>query len=119
LAWTFAENTFSNEYFHLLIEERWSPKTTHNGKPWTGLDQFEGSTGKLMKLQSDMVWILDPVFKQHVEAFAKDEDLLFKEFASTFLKLLELGVQFANTKPWYKIWQGNKILCLPVDNCYI
>lgn len=34
--WTFAENTFSNEYFRLLIEERWSPKMTHNGKPWTG-----------------------------------------------------------------------------------
>lgn len=34
--WTFAENTFSNEYFRLLIEERWSPKMTHNGQPWTG-----------------------------------------------------------------------------------
>ena len=34
--WTFAENTFSNEYFRLLIEERWSPKISHNGKPWTG-----------------------------------------------------------------------------------
>jgi cytochrome c peroxidase len=102
--WTFAENTFSNEYFRLLIEERWSPKTTHNGKPWTGPDQFEDSTGKLMMLPSDMVLILDPVFKQHVEAFAKDEDLFFKEFASAFSKLLELGVPFANTKPWYKIW---------------
>ena len=38
--WTFAENTMSNEYFRLLVEERWSPKTTHNGKPWTGPDQF-------------------------------------------------------------------------------
>jgi len=34
--WTFAENTFSNEYFRLLIEERWSPKMSHNGQPWTG-----------------------------------------------------------------------------------
>ena len=32
--WTFAENTFSNEYFRLLVEERWSPKMSHNGKPW-------------------------------------------------------------------------------------
>lgn len=32
--WTFAENTMSNEYFRLLIEERWSPKLSHNGKPW-------------------------------------------------------------------------------------
>jgi hypothetical protein len=48
--WTFAENTFSNEYFRLLVEERWSPKVSHNGKPWEGPDQFEDSTGKLMML---------------------------------------------------------------------
>lgn len=48
--WTNAENTFSNEYFRLLIEERWSPKLTHNGKPWTGPDQYEDSSGQLMML---------------------------------------------------------------------
>ena len=48
--WTFAENAFSNEYFRLLVEERWSPKVSHNGKPWEGPDQFEDSTGKLMML---------------------------------------------------------------------
>ena len=30
--WTNAETTFSNEYFRLLLEEKWSPKKTHNGK---------------------------------------------------------------------------------------
>lgn len=34
--WTNAETSFSNEYFRLLLQERWSPKTTHNGKPWKG-----------------------------------------------------------------------------------
>jgi cytochrome c peroxidase len=48
--WTNAENTFSNEYFRLLVEERWSPKLTHNGKPWTGPDQYEDSSGQLMML---------------------------------------------------------------------
>ena len=48
--WTNAENTFSNEYFRLLLEERWSPKLTHNGKPWTGPDQYEDSSGQLMML---------------------------------------------------------------------
>ena len=38
--WTFAENTMSNEYFRLLVETRWSPKVTHNGKPWSGPDQY-------------------------------------------------------------------------------
>jgi len=102
--WAASENTFSNEYFRLLVEERWSPKTTHNGKPWTGPDQFEDSTGKLMMLPSDMVLLLDPIFRKHVETFAKDEDLFFKEFASAFSKLLELGVPFAATKPWYQVW---------------
>lgn len=103
--WTFAENTFSNEYFRLLIEERWSPKMTHNGKPWSGPDQFEDSTGKLMMLPSDMILVQDPDFKKVVELYVKDEDVFFKDFASAFSKLLELGVPFSATaKPWYKVW---------------
>lgn len=38
--WNFSETTFSNEYFRLLVEERWSPKLTHNGQPWDGPDQY-------------------------------------------------------------------------------
>ena len=103
--WTFAENTFSNEYFRLLVEERWSPKMTHNGKPWTGPDQFEDATGELMMLPSDMVLVQDPEFKKVVEIYAKDEDAFFRDFASAFSKLLELGVPFpAPSKPWYKFW---------------
>ena len=30
--WTNAETTFSNEYFRLLLEEKWTPKKTHEGK---------------------------------------------------------------------------------------
>jgi len=102
--WTFAENTFSNEYFRLLVEERWSPKMSHNGKPWEGPDQFEDSTGKLMMLPSDMVLVQDPAFKTVVELYAKDEDAFFKDFASAYAKLLELGVDFPSTKAWYKFW---------------
>lgn len=104
--WTFAENTFSNEYFRLLVEERWSPKATHNGKPWTGPDQYEDvSTGKLMMLPSDMVLIMDPDFKKYAEQYAKDEDAFFRDFAKAFAKLLELGVPtLASAKPWYQFW---------------
>eukprot|EP00586_Coscinodiscus_wailesii_P016581 CAMPEP_0172499860 /NCGR_PEP_ID=MMETSP1066-20121228/132009_1 /TAXON_ID=671091 /ORGANISM="Coscinodiscus wailesii, Strain CCMP2513" /LENGTH=315 /DNA_ID=CAMNT_0013273831 /DNA_START=57 /DNA_END=1001 /DNA_ORIENTATION=+ len=98
--WNFSENTFSNEYFRLLLEERWSPKTTHNGKPWTGPDQFEDSTGQIMMLPSDMVLIHDPEFKKYVELYAKDEDAFFRDFAKAFAKLLELGVPFPAAKPW-------------------
>lgn len=102
--WTNAESTFSNEYFRLLLEERWSPKLTHNGKPWTGPDQYEDSTGNLMMLPSDMALVVDPEFKKYVELYAKDEDRFFKDFASAFSKLLELGVPFAATKAWYQFW---------------
>ena len=102
--WTNAETTFSNEYFRLLIEERWSPKLTHNGKPWTGPDQFEDSTGNLMMLPSDLAIIADPDFKKWVEIYAKDEDRFFKDFASAFSKLLHLGVPVVAGKPWYQFW---------------
>lgn len=102
--WTNAETTFSNEYFRLLLEERWSPKVTHNGKPWTGPDQFEDATGALMMLPSDMWLIADPDFKKWVEVYAKDEDRFFRDFAKAFTKLIELGVPFAATKPWYQFW---------------
>ena len=102
--WTFAENTMSNEYFRLLVEERWSPKTTHNGKPWTGPDQYEDSTGKLMMLSSDIALIQDPEFNKYVQLYAKDEEVFFKDFAKAFSKLLELGVPFPAIKPWYQFW---------------
>mmetsp|Transcript_1169 Transcript_1169/g.2649 ORF Transcript_1169/g.2649 Transcript_1169/m.2649 type:complete len:367 (+) Transcript_1169:25-1125(+) len=105
--WTFAETTFSNEYFRLLIEERWAPKTKHEGKMWTGPDQYEDSTGKLMMLPTDMMLIADAEFLKYVELYAKDEDQFFTDFASAFGKLLALGVPAAAVvagKPWYQVW---------------
>lgn len=103
--WTNAENTFSNEYFRLLIEERWSPKMSHNGKPWDGPDQYEDSTGQLMMLPSDVFLMADPEFKKWVEVYAKDEDRFYKDFASAFGKLLSLGVPGLSVgKPWYQFW---------------
>jgi hypothetical protein len=76
--WTNAETTFSNEYFRLLVEERWSPKVTHNGKPWTGPDQFEDASGTLMMLPVDIALLAEPAFKKHVLKYAKDEDAFFQ-----------------------------------------
>jgi len=102
--WNYSENTMSNEYFRLLLEERWSPKISHNGKPWSGPNQYEDKTGMLMMLPSDIALLRDPDFRKYVELYAKDEDLLFQDFAKAFAKLLELGVPFPVTKPWYKLW---------------
>jgi cytochrome c peroxidase len=52
--WTRAETTFSNEYFKLLLNEKWTPKKTHKGKPWKGPLQYETPDGALMMTVSDM-----------------------------------------------------------------
>ena len=44
---------------------------------WTGPDQYEDSTGKLMMLPTDMMLIADAEFLKYVELYAKDEDQFF------------------------------------------
>lgn len=38
----------SNNYYQLLLEEKWTPKKTHKGKPWKGPLQYETPDGELM-----------------------------------------------------------------------
>ena len=95
--WTYAETTFSNEYFRLLLEEKWTPKSKKHeegGCPWKGPMQYENPKGDLMMLPSDIVLTQDPKFKEYVVAYAKDEEQFFKDFASAFGTLLELGCPF-------------------------
>ncbi|KAG8465094.1 hypothetical protein KFE25_012457 [Diacronema lutheri] len=92
--WTRAETTLSNEYFREMLENTWTVKKAHKGKPWTGPLQFEDPTGELMMLPSDLALVWDARFKPHVEKYAADEALFFKDFAQAFKKLLELGVDF-------------------------
>ncbi|KAJ5622714.1 hypothetical protein N7528_005946 [Penicillium herquei] len=91
--WDFSPTVFSNEFFRLLVEEKW------NQRKWNGPTQFtDKSTSTLMMLPSDIALIKDKGFKQHVERYAKDSDVFFQEFADVYVKLLELGVPF-QTKP--------------------
>ena len=52
--------TFSNEYYRLLLEEKWTVKKTHKGKPWKGPKQYEDPSGELMMLPGDMALVEDP-----------------------------------------------------------
>jgi len=52
-----------------------------------------------MMLPADLAFIQDPSFRKHVEAYAHDEQLFFKDFAAAFSKLLELGVPFPAQQP--------------------
>lgn len=89
--WTNAESTFSNEYFRLLLEEKWTVKTSHQGKTWTGPEQFEDPSGQMMMLPSDMALVWDKEFRKVVEEYTADEELFFKDFSNAFAKLISLG----------------------------
>lgn len=91
--WQFSPTAFNNEFFRLLVEEKW------NKKKWGGPTQFtDKSTSTLMMLPTDVALVNDRGFKQHVQRYANDNDAFFKEFSEVFVKLLELGVPF-QSKP--------------------
>lgn len=73
--WTFSPTTFTNDYFKLLFDEKWS------WRKWNGPAQFTDSkTKSLMMLPSDMSLTKDKEFKKHAKAYANDADLFFKEY---------------------------------------
>jgi len=111
--WTNAPTTFSNEFFRLLIEEKWELKT--NG---AGNKQYKNSDDTLMMLPADMALVQDPKFRVFVEKYAKDEQAFFNDFVPAWVKLQENGCKglaapvafkaapaaVVPAKPWYKFW---------------
>jgi len=85
--WTRDPNGFDNDYFRLLLSEKWVVK-----KNFQPLQYVDATTGELMMLPTDMALIWDPKFRVWVEKYAKDQDLWHKDFAVAFGKLLDLGV---------------------------
>lgn len=87
--WTFSPTVVTNDYYKLLLEEKWSYRK------WDGPKQFQDvSTKSLMMLPTDMALIKDKSFRSHVERYAKDNEAFFKDFSDVLLKLFELGVPF-------------------------
>ncbi len=115
--WTFSPTTMTNDYFKLLYSEKWV------WKKWNGPKQLEDKkTQSLMMLpyvpesfissfhnlilffsRTDYVLIQDKSFKKYAKAYADDQNLWFKDFASAVSRLFELGVppeQFVSPEPW-------------------
>ena len=78
--------TFSNAYFVDLLEGQWE-----NGVNSAGNSQFFDKSKGTAMAPSDMALLADPIFKSYVEKYAKDQDLFFKDFSESFIKLQELG----------------------------
>eukprot|EP00161_Ancyromonas_sigmoides_P012374 TRINITY_DN3151_c0_g1_i3.p2 TRINITY_DN3151_c0_g1~~TRINITY_DN3151_c0_g1_i3.p2 ORF type:complete len:211 (+),score=88.07 TRINITY_DN3151_c0_g1_i3:234-866(+) len=85
--WTYSPTTFSSEFFRVLVEEEWRERK------WDGPKQYENvSTGTLMMLPADMVFITDPAFAVYTRMYARDNELFFKDFKAAWEKLITLGV---------------------------
>ncbi|CAE6439131.1 unnamed protein product [Rhizoctonia solani] len=93
--WTFSPTTLTNEYYKLLLNEKWQ------WRKWDGPKQLEDKTTKsLMMLPTDMALVQDKKFKPWVQKYADDQDLFFKDFTEVVVRLFELGVpssQFGET----------------------
>lgn len=85
--WTFTPTRFSNQYFIQLTKNTWTKKK------WDGPEQYEDPTGELMMLPTDMALLWDEGFKKYVDIYAKDKETFFKDFATAFGRMLELGVK--------------------------
>jgi len=59
--------------------------------PAAGNVQYVDKKNTKMMLMTDMALTWDPEFKKHLDAYAKDNDLLKKDFAAAFKKLTEFG----------------------------
>jgi len=85
--WTNSPTVFTNDFFHQLLENKWTKRD------WKGPPQFQDPSGALMMLPSDMALVDDEKFKVWVTKYRDDEGLFFRDFASAFKKLQELGVR--------------------------
>ncbi|KAI1828628.1 heme peroxidase [Xylaria intraflava] len=86
--WTFSPTVFTNDYFTLLLDDKW------HIRKWDGPRQYEDKTKTLMMLPADYVLIEDKAMRPWVEKYAKDNDLFFKDFTTAVVRLFENGVPF-------------------------
>ncbi len=101
--WQHSPTSFNNEYFRLLLSEKWS------WRKWEGPKQYaDASTGALMMLPTDMALVQDKSMRKHVERYARDEQAFFADFQKAFGTLLELGVPEENFKRFEPVSEGGR-----------
>lgn len=82
-AWTSAPTLLSNDYFDTLLSETWVSYTAEGGKP-----QYKALGKELYMLPSDLLLKYDPEMLAIAQEFASDEDVLKRQFASAWTKLM-------------------------------
>ena len=77
--WTFSPTSVTNEFYKLLMNEKWV------WKKWSGPKQLEDKkTQSLMMLPTDMALREDGKLRPWVVKYSKDEDAFFEDFARAF-----------------------------------
>jgi cytochrome c peroxidase len=99
--WTFSPTMFTNDFYKLLLEEKWTYRK------WDGPKQLEDASKSLMMLPADYVLVTDKKFKEWTVKYANDVDLFFKDYAVAYQKLLELGVKFKPDAPQWEFERRN------------
>jgi cytochrome c peroxidase len=80
--WTFSPTVLTNEYYKLLLNEKW------HVRKWDGPKQYQDKTSKsLMMLPTDIALVGDKKFKPWVQKYADDEALFFKDFSNVSFTL--------------------------------
>ncbi|ODQ82795.1 hypothetical protein BABINDRAFT_29825 [Babjeviella inositovora NRRL Y-12698] len=90
--WTFSPTVFTNDFYKLILEDKWQVKK------WDGPKQYEDvKTKSLMMLPADIALTEDSSFKKICVEYANDQDLFFKDFSAAFQKLLESGISYTKS----------------------
>lgn len=94
--WGPSPNMFTNDFFVRLLQ-KW------HVRKWDGPKQWEDDeTNSFMMLPTDIALKEDLAFVKYVKAYAADESLFFADFSKAFTKLLEAGIQFPKSTPYWE-----------------
>ncbi|CAB4254616.1 similar to Saccharomyces cerevisiae YKR066C CCP1 Mitochondrial cytochrome-c peroxidase [Maudiozyma barnettii] len=93
--WGAASSSFTNEFFVNLLNEQWKLE-----KNAAGNKQYDSPKGYMM-LETDYALVQDPIYLKIVKEYANNEASFFKDFASSFQKLLENGIDYPKGAPEY------------------
>ena len=83
--WTEDHLKFDNSYFTEMLAKEYADETTAAGCP----QKKHAASGTIM-LISDLA-LLEAPLREHVEAYAKDQEAFFKDFVTVWVKLQENG----------------------------
>jgi catalase (peroxidase I) len=87
---------FTNEYFQILLENRWVLNTNKTIVP----EYMSVQNKNVFVLESDLALIWDPEFKAIVEEYATDEAWFKKNFAQAWKLLMDADMYLLDFMLW-------------------